>query len=114
MTKTRLTNKEMLYFHIGLETLTLMAMMSKHMDGKKKHTAKGLMGILNVLETFEDSHIQDFKFALQMKVRLFGKDFIRECCEVAILLSEKCDKDVLDMLDLKDNTQIMKALEQKS
>jgi len=105
------TRLDHIKFSMGVETLTLIGMLASHVDKKKANSTRGLMGILNIIDHFNDSAINDYKFAIKLKINLFGKEFVEECCYFAILLAKhQLDTDIFKMLGIKDKRHL-KALE---
>lgn len=101
-------NKDMKFFSdkrldkikmgIGMETLWLVSQIENNTNEKEAHTTKGLLRILDLLDSFYKTNILTFKTIIKIKNELLGEEYVKKCCYYAIFRCYANDIDLIKTL----------------
>ncbi len=102
-------------FNIGVETIGLLSGLMSAVERQQEHSVKGMMRILDLKGDILKMHTREALSPIKLKIKVHGKEFVRECVYFAILFADmKLDTDILKQFGLKGKPQdIAKMLEVK-
>ena len=76
-------------YKIGLELFAMLRLSANAVDMKNAHNPKGLLKHFDIISDFHNMAVNQHKSGIELKVKVFGKDFLDECLQVAISVNGK-------------------------
>ena len=80
-------------YKIGLELFAMLRLSASAVDRKNAHNPKGLLKHFDIISDVHDMVVNQHKSGIELKVEIFGKDFLDECLQVALTINDKIGVD---------------------
>jgi len=97
--------------NIGLELLYILKSSADLVDRANANNPKGLIKHFDIIGDIHKIEISQYKFIINMRKEIFGKEFLDECLMVAVEIYKKCDIDIMKFIGL--DSKKMRSLEDK-
>lgn len=84
--------------NFGMETLYYVAQLEAANNRKLSHNPQGLLRTLDIMHTFHNLDIIHWQSILKLRAKLFGKKYVRDCCNYTIFRGYAMDLDIVKTL----------------
>lgn len=95
--------------NFGMETLYYVSQLEAANNRKLSNDPKGLLRTFDLLDSFYGLEVLHWKSILELRAKLFGKEYVRKCCNYTIFRGYVNDLDIIKTLrDMHIDTKKLK------